>query len=121
MSTGEAIVFGVQVWGGIGLFVSALFLFVGIDRVDEDAQGAYVFRPLLIPGIMLIWPLVLWRWWQIESDTAAWLPRYRPIRESYGIAVVLMTAIITIALITGLSVRQTWPADIAPEQITKAE
>ena len=121
MTTGEAIVFGVQIWGGIGLFVAALFLFIGIDRIDEDAQGAYVFRPLLIPGIMLIWPLVLWRWWQIESGTAAWLPRYQPVRQGHGVAIVIMSIVIVVAFVTGMSVRQTWPEDFVPQQLTKAE
>lgn len=42
--------------------VAAVFLTVGLGRVDENAQGAWIFRPLLIPGVLLIWPLVLWRW-----------------------------------------------------------
>ncbi len=120
MATAEAIMFGVQIWGGIGIAVAIAFLFFGIDRVDEDAQGAYVFRPLLVPGILLIWPLVLWRWWQIESETAPWIKRYQPVRASYGVAIFVMCAAILFALISGLSVRQSWPVDIAPEQLSEA-
>ena len=46
----------------IGAAVAAAFLFLGIDRIDPAARGAYAFRPLLLPGLMLLWPLVLWRW-----------------------------------------------------------
>jgi hypothetical protein len=49
-------------YGGIGLVVAVAFLLVGIDRVDPAAQGAYAVRPLLLPGLVLLWPLVLWRW-----------------------------------------------------------
>ncbi|WP_029064665.1 hypothetical protein [Labrenzia sp. DG1229] len=50
--------------GGI---VAALFLVIGIDRVEPSAHGSYAFRPLLIPGICLIWPLVLYRWFVLEK------------------------------------------------------
>lgn len=50
--------------GGI---VAALFLVIGIDRVEPSARGSYAFRPLLIPGICLIWPLVLYRWLTLEK------------------------------------------------------
>jgi hypothetical protein len=49
-------------WAAPGLLVAVAFLSVGIDRIDHAAAGAYAFRPLLIPGILLLWPLVLWRW-----------------------------------------------------------
>lgn len=45
-----------------GLAVAAAFLLVGLDRVVPAARGAYGFRPLLVPGLMLLWPVVLLRW-----------------------------------------------------------
>ncbi len=50
----------------VGIGVSALFLFIGIDRIDEDARGAYLFRPLLVPAIVSLWPLVVIRWARLE-------------------------------------------------------
>ncbi len=120
MDFAQAIVMFIQTWGTIGALVAVPFLTFGIDRIDEDARDAYVFRPLLIPGILLIWPLVLWRWWQIESEASAWMSRYRPVRAAHGIAAVLMTCVILIAIIVGLSVRQSWPGDFEPQQISKA-
>mgnify|MGYP000633240578 CR=1 FL=1 len=49
-------------WATPGLIVAVAFLAIGIDRIDHAAVGAYAFRPLLIPGIILLWPLVVWRW-----------------------------------------------------------
>ena len=46
-----------------GAGVAIGFLFIGLDRIDPAARGAYAFRPLLVPGLVLLWPLVLWRWW----------------------------------------------------------
>ncbi|GAB4537528.1 MAG: hypothetical protein Tsb0019_38700 [Roseibium sp.] len=50
-----------------GAVVAAAFLVIGIDRVDPSARGSYAFRPLLVPGICLIWPLVLYRWARLEK------------------------------------------------------
>ena len=67
MSLAELLIGFVQFWGIAGGLVAILFLFIGIDRVDPAAKDAYAFRPLLIPGIVVIWPLVLWRWWSLEQ------------------------------------------------------
>ena len=67
MSFAQVLILGVQIWGTAGAVVCILFLLVGIDRIDPAARDAYAFRPLLIPGIVVIWPLVLWRWWTLEK------------------------------------------------------
>jgi hypothetical protein len=51
---------GYYTWAGA--VVAGLFLLVGIDRIDPSARGTYLFRLLLIPGVVGLWPLVLWRW-----------------------------------------------------------
>lgn len=111
---------GLEVWLIAGGLIAALFLTVGIDRIDEDARMAYVFRPLLVPGILLIWPLVLWRWWQIETERSAWLSRYQPVRSFYGAAIAAMCIAVVFFLAAGLSVRQSWPADVAPVKLSEA-
>lgn len=55
-----------SVWVGAGAVTAAAFLMVGLDRVDPAARQAYAFRPLVAPGIVLLWPLVLWRWIALE-------------------------------------------------------
>ena len=66
METVQSIFAGLEIYGWIGLVVAALFLLVGIERVDDGAKGAYAFRPLLIPGLVVLWPLVLLRWIKVE-------------------------------------------------------
>jgi hypothetical protein len=56
------IVDAAALYGAAGGVVAVAFLLVGLDRVDPVARGAYAFRPLLVPGLVLLWPLVLWRW-----------------------------------------------------------
>ncbi len=68
METAELLIWLVTIYAGIGAIVAALFLLFGIDRIDEDARGAYAFRPLLIPGIIVLWPVVLARWIELEGQ-----------------------------------------------------
>jgi len=117
MTQAEFLLFIVQIWGVIGALVAVGFLAFGIDQIDEDARGAYVFRPLLVPGILLIWPLVLWRWWILADGRDEWAGRFRPRRNThYWVGIVMPLALLAIML-TGLSVRQIWPVDIGPVQI----
>ena len=55
----------VTAWLAIGIVVGLAFLFVGIDRVDPAARGSYAFRPLLLPGLCLLWPIVALRWFAL--------------------------------------------------------
>jgi uncharacterized membrane protein len=55
-------------WLAIGGLVGVAFLFVGIDRVDDAARGAYAFRPLLLPGLVLLWPFVVLRWYLLARS-----------------------------------------------------
>jgi hypothetical protein len=47
-------------WAGAA--VAAAFLLWGVDRIDPSARRAYLFRLLALPGVVGLWPLVLWRW-----------------------------------------------------------
>ena len=51
-----------------GAAVAIAFVLVGVDRVDPAARGAIAFRPLLLPGAALLWPLVLARWIATERQ-----------------------------------------------------
>jgi hypothetical protein len=49
-------------YGMVGGLVALAFLTLGIERIMPAARGAYAFRPLLVPGLVLLWPIVVWRW-----------------------------------------------------------
>lgn len=53
---------GLMLWASAGLIVAVAFLLFGFDRIDPAAHDAYLVRPLLVPGLVLLWPLVIWRW-----------------------------------------------------------
>lgn len=71
MQVAEALVFLLEAYAGFGVLVAAIFLLFGIDRVEPSARGSYAFRVLLIPGVIGIWPLILWRWRALERAGAA--------------------------------------------------
>ena len=99
----------VQIYAGIGALVAAIFLTVGMGRVEENARGAYVFRPLLIPGVLLIWPIVLLRWWQIEGNRLRPAARHEPplkIQRWLGFALGLLLPLIVMG---ALALRQDGP------------
>lgn len=62
MTLAQIIVLVCKVWLAIGAIVGLWFVCWAIDRIDPSARGAYAFRPLLLPGLALLWPVVLWRW-----------------------------------------------------------
>ena len=46
-----------------GVAVAALFLLLGASRLDHAAQGTgIVFKLLVLPGLIALWPLVILRW-----------------------------------------------------------
>jgi hypothetical protein len=54
----------------VGGLVAVPFVLIGVDRVDPAARGAIAFRPLLLPGAVLLWPVVLGRWIALERQRA---------------------------------------------------
>lgn len=62
MFLSETIVWIVEAYLAVGLGIAILFLIFGVERVEPYAKGSLAFRPLLVPGLCLLWPLVLWRW-----------------------------------------------------------
>ena len=61
MSVAAAIVLVCEAWLAVGLIVGLWFVLFVVGRIDHAAHGAYAFRPLLLPGVALLWPFVLLR------------------------------------------------------------
>ena len=50
-------------WAVIGLLVWAAFAFWGGPRAVPGVRGSSVaFRFWILPSVVLLWPLVAWRW-----------------------------------------------------------
>lgn len=109
MTTAEVILMGVRAWAWAGIATAAVFLGIGIDRIDPNARTSFAFRPLLLPGLVLLWPLVLYRWWVLETGRDRPLARHRPPRTAHGRIWVILAVLIPGILLSGLLVRQNGP------------
>ena len=97
----------VYLW--IGAAVAVVFLLWGIERVEPNAKDAWAMRPLLFPGVVLAWPLVLWRWARIEMRGPETQARFRPPRLGQSALAVTMALLIPVILIGGVILRQNGP------------
>ncbi|MEM9012519.1 MAG: hypothetical protein AAGE18_14930 [Pseudomonadota bacterium] len=91
-----------RLYGLIGLLVAVPFLGWGIARVDPSARGAYAFRPLLLTGIVLLWPIVLWRW--VGWSRGALAPTDAPHRRQAGATLLLL--LLPVILLAAYGLRQ---------------
>lgn len=71
IQTAETLLLYVQNYAIIGAVVAAGFLLFGVGRISPEARGSYLFRLLILPGIVGLWPLVLWRWAALERARRA--------------------------------------------------
>lgn len=117
MTGAEWLILLVQAWGACGAVVALVFLTIGLGRIDADARGALGFRPLLVPGVLVLWPLVLWRWWVIATHRDAWRARHLPPRDVYRPLAVIFCVLVVLAVLTSFLIRQSWPDHIAPVQL----
>ena len=47
----------------LGVVFAALFVSVGVHRVDSEASASgFAFRLLIVPGVAAFWPMLLGRW-----------------------------------------------------------
>lgn len=104
----------------IGAVVGVVFIVFEIGRLDENAQGAWIFRPLLIPGAMLIWPLVIWRsvvLWRGEEK----MDRHRMPRRGQERVTLAMICAVPLIIVVALVVRQDPDTLAQPIQIEAAK
>jgi hypothetical protein len=94
----------------VGGLVAVWFLAWGVERADPKSRGAYAFRPLIAPGAMMLWPLVLWRWRAAArgADPGA---GFRPPRNAQDAVAFALALAIPLLLTLGVLVRQDGPRE----------
>ena len=56
-------VYALETYAGLGVIFSVLFVWIGVQRLDSEAQGSGIgFRLLILPGVTAFWPMFLLRW-----------------------------------------------------------
>ena len=59
----KAIVYALAVYASLGLVFAVPFVWLGVQRLDSEAQGSGIgFRLLILPGVAAFWPMFLYRW-----------------------------------------------------------
>lgn len=59
----KAMVYTLEGYAGFGLVFAVPFVWLGVQRLDSDAQGSGIgFRLLILPGVAAFWPMFLYRW-----------------------------------------------------------
>ena len=59
----RAFVYALTGYAGLGLVFAVPFVWIGVQRLDAEAQGSGIgFRLLILPGVAAFWPLFLRRW-----------------------------------------------------------
>jgi hypothetical protein len=52
-----------EIYIALGVACAVPFVTIGVQRVDAAAAGSsWGFRLLILPGTVLLWPLLLFRW-----------------------------------------------------------
>ena len=112
MVVSQTIIAFLYVYGAAGFMTALLFLLLGIDRVEPSARGAYAFRPLIVPGLIMLWPLVLWRWWRIARGRGADVSVRRSFLARHAAAWNALAVLLPIILFAALAVRQSGPFEL---------
>jgi hypothetical protein len=58
----KALVYTLALYASLGLVFAVPFVWLGVQRLDSEAQGSGVgFRLLILPGVAAFWPMFLYR------------------------------------------------------------
>ncbi len=68
MNFASSLVIIAQIYCAIGGVVALCFVLIGLGRIDLAARGAFLFRLQIIPGLVLLWPIVIARWVSLEKS-----------------------------------------------------
>ncbi|MEM7659228.1 MAG: hypothetical protein AAF399_24115 [Bacteroidota bacterium] len=56
---------------GIGVIFSVMFVFWGVQKVDEGMASAKIgLRLLMMPGTIALWPVLLGKWVKANKSAA---------------------------------------------------
>lgn len=61
----------ISLYLGVGLLFGLTFITWGVERLDHATKGtSWVFRLLLLPGSIVLWPLLARCWMQMKDVTS---------------------------------------------------
>lgn len=116
MAAAGALLAFAEWWLYCGLAVAVLFLAFGLDRIDESARGAFIFRAMLVPGLVLLWPIALWRWIVLARDRDSWIHRHRPPLLAHGKVWSVLAVVIPLVFLAAMLAREPNPHGLPPPE-----
>jgi hypothetical protein len=58
----KAFILTLELYAALGLIFAVPFVWVGVQRLDTEANGSGIgFRLLILPGVAAFWPMFLYR------------------------------------------------------------
>ena len=111
---GQALSGGLIAYLSVGLAVAISFLALGLTGAHPAARGGWAFRPLLIPGLTLLWPYVLVRWRRGPVEPPI-VNGQRRQRAAHARIWLILAFIPPLILLGGMALRQGGPLE-APAQ-----
>lgn len=115
MTLPELLVGAGTMWLVVGALVALIFLGYAVDRLLDDARDVYLFRVLVAPGVILLWPIVLWQWRRRANSSIEWQSHHEPRRKLAGILEVAMAAMLIVIL--GLAITIGKPPNTLPDPV----
>jgi hypothetical protein len=83
----------------IGAVFAVLFVPAGIKSIDPAAEGSTLgFRIIIVPGVILLWPLLFKRW-MVEKDARMIQPLRRAHRAIWIVLPVILGVLFFAALL----------------------
>jgi len=104
----------------LGLFAAPLLSFRWIGRMDSSAaHGSWGFRLLVLPGLVLLWPLILVRAAQARKEHYEFPIPEKPVsplglRRLHGWLIIFLAAILVLILPAALLLRAPDYRDLPP-------
>ncbi len=111
--TPTALAYAAIGYAAVGLLVGMAFIMIGLDRLHPAAHGHWAFRPLLLPGLALLWPYILLRWRRGAAEPQA-VAGQRSQRRRHTRVWFAIAALPPLILLAGMALRQTGLADAPP-------
>jgi hypothetical protein len=120
MSFAKTLVYLGEAYLALGLCAAAAFLAFGLSRVSASARGAYAFRVLIVPGLVLLWPHVLFRWRGLALHGEEGFRRPNLPRQRQAHAVVWRAAVVLVPalLVAFQALRPRETLDLAPIRLS---
>jgi len=71
------------VYAALGTSFALPFLLWGVARIDPAARGATLgFRIAILPGVVMLWPWLAWRWLSGSREPPAQIDAWRRAARS---------------------------------------